>query len=93
MFFVYILASKRNGTLYTGMTNDLLKRVFEHKNKYISGFTHKYNVSRLVYFEQHEIRLEAIHRERQIKKWNRKWKLELIEESNPDWEDLYNKLS
>lgn len=74
------------------MTNDLVKRVYEHKTKVISGFTKRYNVSILVYYEQLESRLEAIHREKQLKKWNRSWKLELIEKLNPMWIDLYNQL-
>lgn len=86
---VHILASKRNGTLYTGVTADLLGRVWEHKNDAIEGFTKKYSVHRLVYFEQHETMPSAIEREKQIKKWKRKWKQELIEEQNPTWKDLY----
>lgn len=86
---VYILASKRNGTLYTGVTADLLGRVWEHKNDAIEGFTKKYSVHRLVYFEQHETMPSAIEREKQIKKWKRKWKQELIEEQNPSWKDLH----
>ncbi len=85
---VYILASKRNGTLYTGVTADLLGRVWEHKNGAIEGFTKKYSVHRLVYFERHETMPLAIEREKQIKKWKRKWKQELIEEQNPTWKDL-----
>lgn len=84
---VYILASKCNGTLYTGVTADLLGRVWEHKNDAIEGFTKKYSVHRLVYFEQHETMPSAIEREKQIKKWKRKWKQELIEEQNPTWKD------
>ena len=86
---VYILASKRNGTLYTGVTSDLLARVWQHKNDAIEGFTKKYSVDKLVYFEQHETMPLAIEREKQVKKWKRKWKLELIEEQNPTWKDLY----
>jgi putative endonuclease len=89
---VYILASQRNGTLYTGVTSELIKRVWEHKNDLIEGFTNKYGVHRLVYFEQHEEMNSAITREKQIKKWNRAWKLRLIEELNPDWKDLYETL-
>jgi len=87
---VYILASKPNGTLYTGVSSDLVKRVYEHKNGLANGFTEKYNVHRLVYFELHEHMNAAITREKQIKKWNRAWKLELIEKSNPQWKDLYD---
>jgi len=83
------LASKRNGTLYTGITNNLSKRVFEHKNDLVSGFTKRYKVHDLVYFEQHTDINHAILREKQIKKWKRNWKIELIEEKNPNWRDLY----
>jgi putative endonuclease len=89
---VYILASQRNGTLYTGVTSDLIKRVWEHKNDQTEGFTKKHGVHRLVYFEQHEDMSAAITREKQIKKWNRAWKLRLIEEKNPNWNDLYETL-
>ena len=88
-FFVYILCNKRNGTLYTGVTSDLIKRVYEHKNNLIDGFTKKYNVHCMVWYEMHETAEAAINREKQIKKWNRKWKLELIEKDNPEWNDLY----
>ena len=86
---VYILASQRNGTLYVGVTGDLIKRIHEHKTGLIDGFTKRYKTHSLVYFEQHETMDNAITREKQIKKWNRKWKLELIEASNPEWQDLY----
>jgi putative endonuclease len=89
---VYVLASRRNGTLYTGVTGDLVKRVYEHKNDLADGFTKKYNVHLLVYFELHEDMNAAITREKQIKKWNRAWKLELIEKRNPDWKDLYDEI-
>jgi putative endonuclease len=89
---VYILASKRNGTLYTGVTSNVIKRVWEHKNDCVEGFTKKYGVHQLVYFEFHDDMLSAITREKQIKKWNRAWKLRLIEEGNPDWKDLYDGL-
>ncbi|MEE8388246.1 MAG: GIY-YIG nuclease family protein [Acidiferrobacterales bacterium] len=89
---VYILASQRNGTLYTGVTSDLIKRVWEHKNNLAEGFTQKYNTHRLVYYEQHPNMDSAIVREKQIKKWNRQWKLQLIEERNPEWNDLYESL-
>lgn len=87
--FVYILASKRNGTLYVGVTNDLLKRVYEHKNDFVEGFTKKYGVHRLVYYEQCEDFDTALQREKRIKEWKRKWKIELIEQGNPEWKDLY----
>lgn len=89
---VYILASKRNGTLYTGVTSDLLKRVYQHRNGTFSGFTQKYDVKHLVWFEQHVAMDQAIIREKRIKKWNRAWKLELIEKDNPDWRDLAEEL-
>ena len=89
-YYVYILANKRNGTLYIGMTNDLQKRVYEHKNDLIKGFTQKYNVHNLVYYETFNNVWETIAREKQMKKWNRQWKSDLIEESNPKWKDLYD---
>jgi putative endonuclease len=89
---VYILASKRNGTLYVGVTSDLIKRIWEHKNNIAIGFTQKYCVHHLVYFEQHEDMGAALTREKQIKKWNRSWKLRLIEEQNSEWKDLYETL-
>jgi putative endonuclease len=86
---VYILASRQNGTLYTGVTGDLVKRVWEHRNGLVEGFTKRYRVHRLVYFEVHDHINEAIQREKQIKKWNRAWRIDLIEESNPRWHDLW----
>ena len=86
---VYILASKRNGTLYTGVTSDLVKRVWEHKNNMVEGFTKRYGVHQLVWYEVHEGMESAIEREKQLKEWKRKWKLELIESTNPNWQDLY----
>ena len=91
-FYVYILCSKRNGTLYTGVTSNLPKRIYEHKHNLVDGFTKKYSVHSLVWFERYESADEAITREKQIKKWNRKWKLELIEEKNPEWNDLYDSI-
>ncbi len=87
-YYVYILASKFNGTLYIGVTNDLQRRVFEHKSKLIKGFTSKYSVDKLVYFESFQSIDEAILRENRLKKWNRSWKIELIENHNKDWNDL-----
>jgi|SRR3989344_3803639 len=87
-YYVYILASKRNGTLYIGVTNALERRVYEHKNHLLKGFTEKYSINILVYFEQTNNVQEALQREKQLKKWNRKWKLELIEKVNPEWKDL-----
>jgi putative endonuclease len=89
---VYILASRRNGTLYTGVTSDLIKRVHEHKHDLADGFTRKYSIHTLVYFELHGDMLTAISREKQIKKWNRAWKIELIESTNPQWRDLYDEI-
>ena len=86
---VYILASKRNGTLYTGVTGDLIKRTWEHKNNRAEGFTQRYGVHILVYYELHADMLAAITREKQIKKWNRAWKIRLIESASPDWRDLW----
>ncbi len=91
-YFVYILASKKNGTLYVGMTNDLIKRVYQHKNNLADGFTKKYNVHNLVYYEIHNNVCNAITREKQLKKWNRQWKIELIQTNNPEWNDLYDNL-
>jgi putative endonuclease len=91
-FYVYILCSKRNGTLYTGVTSNLPKRIYEHMHNLEDGFTKKYGVHSLVWFERHESADEAITREKQIKKWNRKWKLELIEKENPEWNDLYDSI-
>ena len=89
---VYILASKRNGTLYTGVTSDLVQRVWQHKNGVVEGFTKRYGVHLLVWFEIHETMASAITREKAIKEWKRAWKLELIEKENPDWRDLYEDL-
>jgi putative endonuclease len=91
-YFVYILASKRNGTLYIGLTNNLLRRVYEHKNDLVEGFTRKYRVHMLVYYEIFRNISDSITRQKHMKKWNRQWKINLIEKSNPDWEDLYYNL-
>ena len=88
-YFVYILASKRNGTLYIGVTNNLIKRVWQHKNNLADGFTKKYNVHLLVYFEETSDIESAIMREKQLKAWNRQWKINLLQKSNPNWQDLY----
>ncbi len=87
-YYVYILASKRNGTLYIGMTNDLVRRIYEHKQNLVPGFTQQYGVHRLVYYEQTTDSFSAIERERRLKKWKRQWKLALIEKFNPPWKDL-----
>ena len=88
-YYVYILASKKNGVLYIGITSGLVKRVYEHKNNLIIGFTKKYHVHKLVYYEEINDVYTAITREKQIKKWNRAWKVQLIEKNNSDWGDLY----
>jgi len=92
-YYVYILASKIGGTLYIGVTNDLVRRVYEHREKYVEGFTKKYDVAKLVYYEAHTDVAAAITREKQMKKWNRAWKVRLIEEDNPNWDDLYNQIA
>ena len=92
-FYVYILASRKNGTLYTGMTSNLVQRIWRHKEKRIDGFSKKYHINMLVYFELHQTAESAITREKQIKKWNRSWKIRLIEEKNPLWKDLYGLIS
>jgi len=90
--YVYILANEQNGTLYIGVTSDLIKRIWQHKNKVVPGFTCQYNVDKLVFFEEHGSIVETIQREKGLKKWLRKWKLRLIEENNPNWIDLYETL-
>ena len=92
-FFVYILASKKYGTLYTGITSNLVKRVSEHKEGLADGFTKRYDVKTLVYYERHTAAESAITREKQIKEWKRLWKIEMIEKTNPGWDDLYRSLA
>jgi putative endonuclease len=92
-YFVYILASRRNGTLYIGVTNDLVRRMTEHKGKFVPGFTRKYRVDKLVYFEEYASILEARAREYTLKRWARAWKIELIEQANPQWRDLTDDLA
>ncbi|MDA0781069.1 MAG: GIY-YIG nuclease family protein [Rickettsiales bacterium] len=92
MYYVYILAKARNSTFYTGVTNDLQRRVYEHKEGLIEGFTKKYNIKNLVYYEYFDDVNEAIRKEKLIKKWRRKIKMEAIEKNNPDWKDLYYEL-
>lgn len=87
-YYIYILASKKNGTLYIGVTNDIKRRVLEHKEKINKGFTSRYNINRLVYFESFQYINDAILREKRLKKWNRQWKINLIEEENKEWNDL-----
>ena len=93
MFYVYLLASKPYGTIYVGMTSDLARRIEEHKIRAVPGFTRRYGVDRLVWFEAHESAGSAMLRERQIKEWKRDWKINLIERDNPRWIDLYQSLS
>ncbi|MEH2474028.1 putative endonuclease [Nitrobacteraceae bacterium AZCC 2161] len=89
-YWVYILASKPGGTLYVGVTNNLVRRVFEHREGQVAGFTKKYGVKRLVYFEAHDTVIAAIQREKNIKHWSREWKIDLIVSINPEWRDLYD---
>ena len=91
--YVYILASKRNGTLYTGVTSNLARRMYEHKHDLVDGFTKEYNIHKLVHVEIYDRIDEAIHREKCIKEWKRSWKLELIEKDNPNWNDLYETIN
>ena len=92
-FYVYILASRPNGTIYTGSTDSLVKRVWQHRNGLVAGFTRQHAVKMLVWYEEHESRAAALLRERQLKKWNRGWKLALIEKANPRWRDLWNEIT
>ncbi|OFX49896.1 MAG: hypothetical protein A2X13_15430 [Bacteroidetes bacterium GWC2_33_15] len=92
-YYVYILTNKLKTVLYIGVTNNLIRRLNEHRSKLIPGFTKRYNVIHLIYFEHFENINDAIHREKQLKKWNRKWKEELINKENPEWNDLYNGIS
>ncbi len=89
---VYLMASRRNGTLYVGVTSDLIKRVWQHKSNLIEGFTKRYHIHELVWYEQHATMESAIAREKAIKEWKRRWKLQLIEAGNPEWRDLYSDL-
>ena len=91
-FYVYILSNKKSATLYIGVTSNLLQRIWQHKNHVVPEFTDKYHLDRLVYYEQHNTPDEAIRREKRLKLWQRKWKIELIEKHNPDWQDLYPKI-
>jgi putative endonuclease len=92
-FYVYLLASRRDGVIYIGMTNNLVRRVWEHKTNAVDGFTKKYNVHRLVWYEVADTARAAITREKQLKKWNRAWKIQLIEKTNPEWRDLYDEIA
>jgi len=89
---VYIITNRKNGVLYIGVTNNLQERIYQHKNELISGFSEKYNLHKLVYAESFESMIDAINREKQLKKWNRSWKIALIEKDNPEWLDLYEEL-
>ena len=91
-YYVYILASRKDGALYIGVTSDLIKRVWEHKNTVTKGHTEKYNIKKLIYFEQYEEVEQAIYREKKLKAWKREWKIELIETTNPEWRDLYEEM-
>jgi putative endonuclease len=91
-FYVYILASRKNGTLYVGVTSDLVRRVYDHRSNAIEGFTKKYSVHTLVYYEPYTDVHDALTREKRLKKWKRQWKLNLIESTNPDWKDLYSQI-
>ena len=93
MYWVYILASAKHGTLYIGVTNDLVRRVYQHKNRITKGFTSQYKVHRLVWFETYDNPTSAIEREKEIKKWRREWKINLIEQDNPNWDDLYESIT
>ena len=92
-YYVYLLASDRNGTLYIGVKNDIVRRVFEHKSKAVPGFTKRYGVDKLVWFEVYDDPTSAITREKELKKWRREWKIRLIEEKNPQWIDLYPQIA
>ena len=92
-FWVYILASATGGTLYVGVTNNLVRRIYEHREGVTEGFTRKYNVKKLVYFERHDTIVSAIQREKNIKHWPREWKIDLIVRANPDWNDLYDEIA
>jgi putative endonuclease len=91
--FVYLMASRKDGTLYLGVTRDLIRRVYQHKTKAAPGFTSRYDVDRLVWFETYDDPATAITREKEIKEWRRDWKIQLIEKSNPDWKDLYPEIT
>lgn len=91
-FYVYILASKPYGALYTGVTSNLKQRIWRHKNGVVKGFTKKYDIKNLVYYEVHQMAENAINREKIIKRWRRAWKVQLIENNNPNWKDLYNSI-
>jgi putative endonuclease len=91
-YFVYIIASRKDGAIYIGVSNDIVRRIFEHRNKVVPGFASKYNITRLVWFEMYDDAISAISREKQLKKWKRSWKIQLIEAENPQWNDLYDSI-
>jgi len=91
-YFVYILASRKDGAIYIGVTNDIVRRVYDHRTKAVPGFTSKYNITRLVWFEIYDDPISEISREKELKKWRRAWKVQLIEAQNPDWNDLYESI-
>ncbi len=91
-YYVYIIASRRDGAIYIGVPNDLVRRIYEHRTKAIAGFTSKYNITQLVWFEVYDDPVSAITREKELKKWKRSWKIQLIEAENPDWKDLYESI-
>jgi putative endonuclease len=92
-YYVYLLASRKDGTLYLGVTNDLIRRVFEHRSKAVRGFSSRYNITKLVWFEIYDDPISAISREKEIKKWRRAWKVALIVRENPEWNDLYESIA
>ena len=91
-YFVYIIASRKDGAIYIGVSNDIVRRIFEHRNKVVPGFASKYNITRLVWFEMYDDPISAISREKELKKWKRSWKIQLIEAENPQWNDLYDSI-
>jgi putative endonuclease len=91
-YYVYIIASRRDGAIYIGVTNDIVRRVYEHRIKAVPGFTSRYNITRLVWFEIYDDPITAISREKELKKWKRSWKVQLIEKDNPEWNDLYESI-
>ena len=93
MFYVYLLASRKDGTLYIGVTRDLVRRTYQHKEKLVPGFTSRYDIRRLVWFEVYDDPTNAIEREKELKKWRRAWKIALIETDNPEWNDLYPEIT
>jgi putative endonuclease len=91
-YYVYIIASRKDGAIYIGITNDIVRRIYEHRTKAVPGFTSRYNITRLVWFEIYDDPITAISREKELKKWRRSWKVELIEKDNPEWNDLYESI-